>query len=334
MALISVIVCAHNPRPDCLHRTLSSLKKQTLRPDLWELLVVDNASDKWLSDTYSLSWHKRAMHVREENLGLTLARLRGIADSDGDLLVFVDDDNVLAPRFLEVAKDIYGRHPYLGAFGAGGIEPEFEVQPPPEIRPRLNLLALRNVAEVRWSNNVKDVESIPWGAGLCVRRQVAESYGVLIDGLGFEVTAVLGRRGQQLFSGEDDIFSWVAASVGCGFGVFPQLRLTHLISAGRLSRRYFLRLIHDHAFSHSVRQYMLAGSQPRRIDAFRYVHVLLHGVRNGRFSMQCQWAESRGEDAAARFIVEKRLQPFELRDFVDVHLVPSRVHATVASMWS
>ena len=83
---------------------------------------------------------------------------------------------------------------------------------------------------------------------------------------------MLGRRGRELFSGEDDLFSWVSSSLGLGFGIFPQLRLTHLISAGRLSRRYLLRLIHDKTFSHSVRDYMLTGIAPRRIDGFRYVH--------------------------------------------------------------
>jgi len=309
MADISVIVCTHNPRPDYLHRVLGALNMQTVPKDNWELLVVDNASKERLADTCDLSWHARARHLREDNLGLTPARLRGITEACGELLVFVDDDNVLTPGFLEEASAIYGRHPYLGAFGAGNLEPEFEVQPPPEIRPRVHMLALRSVSSARWSNNVRDFESIPWGAGLCVSRPVANLYRQSIGSLG--MTVALGRRGKELFSGDDDVFSWVAASVGRGFGIFPQLRVTHLIRADRLNRRYFLRLIRGHAFSHGVLHYMLVGIQPRRIDWVRYVHLLLHGVRNGQFSMQCQWAHSCGEDSAARFILEKRLQPVE-----------------------
>jgi hypothetical protein len=119
----------------------------------------------------------------------------------------------------------------------------------------------------------------------------------------------------------------VAASLGLGFGVFPSLHLTHLIPASRLRRRYFLRLIHDHTFSHTVRQYLLAGTPPLRIDGFRYVHLLLHGVRNGGFSMQCQWAGSRGADAAARFIADNRLRPVRLGDVVDVTPMRSRLDA-------
>lgn len=323
MADTSVVVCAHNPRRDYLHRALGALKGQTLPKDRWELLVVDNASEDRLADTCDLSWHGRARHVREDNLGLTPARLRGITEASGDLLIFVDDDNVLASDFLEEALEIHGRYPYLGAFGAGRLEPAFEVQPPPEIRPHLPLLALRSVSTARWSNNVRDDESIPWGAGLCVRRPVAHLYRQFVASL--EAVAVLDRTGEELFSGGDDVFAWVAASAGYGFGIFPQLSVTHLIGAGRLNQRYFLRLIHDHALSGSVLQYLLAGIEPRRIQWVRYVHLLLHGLRNGPFSMRCQWAQSRGEDRAARFILAKRLQPVAMAPERRLPLFQSRV---------
>jgi glycosyltransferase involved in cell wall biosynthesis len=334
MVRVSVIVCTHNPQSDALRRTLASLKEQSLARHQWELLVVDNASDTRVSSTHDVSWHERGRHVREEKIGLTPARLRGIAEAKGELLVFVDDDNLPMPMFLEEAWDIWSRHSYLGAFGAGRLEPEFEIPPPLELRPRLNLLALRSVTQARWTNNIRDVESIPWGAGLCVSREVADAYGRFVDSLGSGVIAVLGRRGRQLFSGEDDVFSWVAASLGLGFGIFPSLRVTHLIPASRLSRHYFLNLIHDHTFSHSVRQYLLAGTTPVRIDGFRYVHLLLHGVRNGQFSMQCQWADSRGADAAAQFIADNQLLPVALGDVVDAYPMRSRLNAMAQLMSS
>lgn len=266
MADISVIVCTHNPRKDYLQRVLEALNGQSLTKDQWELLIVDNASDERLAVTCDLSWHVRARHVREENLGLTPARLRGITESRGELLVFVDDDNVLSSGFLEEASAIHARYGYLGVFGAGSLEPEFEIPPPPAIRPYLPLLAVRSVPTVRWSNNAKDQESIPWGAGLCVTRAVAHRYRQFVKNL--DIT-VLGRRGKELFASEDYLFSWVAASMGCGFGIFPQLRVTHLIAPGRLNQRYILRLIQDHAFSGRVLDFMLTGTEPRRIDWFR-----------------------------------------------------------------
>src|SRR6185295_2735522 len=94
---ISVITCAYNPRPDHLQLVLDALRTQTLDRQRWEYLLVDNASDQGLTFPAEASWHSNGRLIREERLGLTPARLRGIQESTGDLLVFVDDDNVLDP---------------------------------------------------------------------------------------------------------------------------------------------------------------------------------------------------------------------------------------------
>jgi|SRR5580704_11614417 glycosyltransferase involved in cell wall biosynthesis len=91
----SVILCSHNPRPHYLTRVLSALKDQTLAKDRWELLLIDNASDKPLAPNYDLSWHRAAAHIKEPELGLAFARHRGIHEAKGDIWVFVDDDNLL-----------------------------------------------------------------------------------------------------------------------------------------------------------------------------------------------------------------------------------------------
>ena len=39
MKLVPVIVCTHNPRLDYLRRTIGGLKRQTLSPEQWELLL-------------------------------------------------------------------------------------------------------------------------------------------------------------------------------------------------------------------------------------------------------------------------------------------------------
>ena len=312
---VSVILCTHNPQPRYLTRVLASLRAQTLPTEEWEFFLIDNASSQPLAGTWDISWHSRGRHVREEQLGLTAARLRGIQESSGDLLLFVDDDNLLAPDFLDQAITISALCPVLGVFGAGILEPEFEMQPPPELRSRLHLLALRSELSALWSNNAKDAQCKPWGAGLCLTRRVANFYRRLIGDLG--ISAVFDRRGGRLFSGGDDVFSWAATQIDMGFGVFPELRVTHLISADRLNQKYFLRLIHDHALSHCVLAYVFDGIQPGRIDFVRCVHILLHAMKNGPFSMRCQWAESRGQDGAARFISENRLKPLESGQSVD-----------------
>lgn len=272
--------------------------------------MIDNASIERLADKWDLSWHPNARHVREDQPGLTPARLRAITESKGDLLIFVDDDNVLVPGFLENAKTVAANYPYLGVFGAGVLEPEFEVMPPPELNPYLCLLALRQVPTARWSNNTEDFECTPWGAGLCATRQVAEHYRGLVNQL--NIDSVLGRRRQQLFCGEDDVFSWAAVASGRGFGVFPELRITHLISAERLSRAYFIRLLRAHAFSHGVLDFLRDGTRSARFDPLQYPRMLFQGIKHGLFAMRCQRAALRGRDDANEFIAERKLQPLNI----------------------
>src|SRR6266487_2314818 len=99
--MISVIICTHNPRPDYLLRVLDALKAQTLPTEQFELLLIDNASTEPLASTWDLSWHPCSRIIRENDVGLTSARLRGIRESLASMLIFVDDDNVLAKDYLK-----------------------------------------------------------------------------------------------------------------------------------------------------------------------------------------------------------------------------------------
>src|SRR5690348_12350374 len=97
---LSVIICTHNHRLEYLSRTLEALRVQTLPMAEWELLLIDNASRSAVAASVNLTWHPNARHIREEVLGLTPARLRGIQEARGKLVVFVDDDNLLDPDYL------------------------------------------------------------------------------------------------------------------------------------------------------------------------------------------------------------------------------------------
>src|SRR5687768_10274760 len=110
---LSVVICTHNPREAYLSRVLQALAGQTLARDEWELVIVDNGSNKPVVDQVDLSFQPNARVEREDQLGLTHARLRGIRESRGETIVFVDDDNVLAPDYLAHALEIGKSWPQL-----------------------------------------------------------------------------------------------------------------------------------------------------------------------------------------------------------------------------
>lgn len=240
MPSISVIVCSHNPRIDYLDRTLDGLKRQTLDQREWELILVDNKSDRPLSGRIDLSWAANARIIREDNLGLTHARLTGIRVSTAQLLVFVDDDNVLDPDFLETALRIAAEKPFLGSW-SGQCRPEFESPPPEWTRRYWGNLVIREFQSDVWSNLPRLADSMPSGAGLCVRRNVADHY-LELHQTGRRET-VLDRAGSSLFSGGDNDLAACACDIGLGTGLIASLRLTHLIPPDRLTAEYLERLI-------------------------------------------------------------------------------------------
>lgn len=305
MLTLSVIVCTHNPAPTALQRVLDALAAQTLPQAQWELLVIDNASDDPLARRVALDWHAHGRHLREDRLGLTPARLRGIAEAHGPLLVFVDDDNVLDADYLSLAAALAAAHPQLGAFGSGCLEAEYEVPPSRAVVRYLGLLS-RHVPAPVSSIDLNDHACVPWGSGLCVRREVAQAYPALLQRLGID--ELLDRRGQRLFGNGDIAFSWCATLAGQRFGIFPQLRIKHLIPARRLSKAYLLRYIEDNSFSGGVFDFLRTDELPRHGGAAALLRLALRALRRGPFASRVGWAAISGSAQARAYIRERGLR--------------------------
>ena len=54
-----------------------------------------------------------------------MARQRAVRETQTPLILYIDDDNVVAPDFVEKSLEIARECPYLGAFGPARIKPEF-----------------------------------------------------------------------------------------------------------------------------------------------------------------------------------------------------------------
>lgn len=290
----SVIVCTHNPRPDYLGRTLEALLAQTLPRDQWELLVIDNASREPLSEHLDLSWHSTSRVVREDSLGLTPARLRSIREAKGELLVFVDDDNVLAPDYLEVAERVANEKPFLGAWSGQSI-PEFEKTPPEWTRRYWGNLALREFTDDQWSNLPRLAQTMPLGTGLCVRMNVARQY-VLLNETGRR-SFQLDRTGGSLLSGGDNDLAACACDIGLGVGIITALRLRHLIPPERLTEDYLAKLVEGIYLSGAILDFLRISPAEFalcRVRWHHYIHALLVKPPHRRIQLACLKGRAKG----------------------------------------
>lgn len=300
--MISVITCAHNPRPGFLARTLEGLMRQTLSRDHWEYVLVDNRSEPALDGRIDLSWHERGRIVREDQLGLTPARLRGIREARGELLVFVDDDNVLDPDYLEHAQSIAWDFPFLGAW-SGSCRGEFEIPPPEWSRRYLRSLCVGDVERDLWSNFPYPSEALPSGAGLCIRSLPAREHLRVHEAGGRPF--VLDRTGASLVSGGDVDLDLTCTDLGLGLGVFTRLKLTHLIPAFRLEEDYLVRLAQSMAFSSVIMDYYRPrpGGQQRpgfKTRVANRVRMLLLPRLERRFFRATQKGLEAGRQAVER----------------------------------
>lgn len=244
--MLSVILCSHNPRLDYLDQVLTALQQQSLPQNNWELILIDNASTIPLAEQLNLDWHPQGRIVVEKRLGLTNARLRGFQESQGEYLVFVDDDNVLALDYLEQVMVSFQKHQDLGAL-AGKSLPQFECQPESWVTEFHQILALRDfgpdplIAPGQLASATPTYPDFaPSGAGMAVRRQAFLAY--VEHTRQMVASLALGRIGKQLSSGEDNDIILTVLGAGWGVGYFPTLQLMHLIAAKRCDRNYLGRL--------------------------------------------------------------------------------------------
>ena len=283
---LSVIIPTHNPNRARLERTLAGLKHQTLPLDRWELIIVDNATpDCNHVPSFDRSWHPASKIIREERIGLTRARLAGIAASQGKGLVFVDDDNVLHPDYLSQVVEILNQDPTLGAIG-GKSTPEFEAEPKDWVKNFYGCLALRDFGDEVKTYQFTQHDSkhhpdfAPIGAGMALSRKAATYYAELIESSSNRQS--FDRTGRNLQSGGDCDINLTLLAAGWKVGYFPQLQLIHLIPEGRTTARYLACMNYASSRSwvqvldvHGIRPWGKIprwGVIPRKIKAFVSYH--------------------------------------------------------------
>ena len=300
--VLSVVICTHDPRRELLQEALAALRAQTLSPDRWDLVVVDNASKEPVENALSLDWHGAARIVVEPRLGLIHARLRGIVESCAPTIVFIDDDNILDPDYLCHVLEIAGQYRHIGAWGGQG-RARFEADVPAHLMRFVRMLALREAKEDRWGNVFGVSEITPWGAGLCVRRDIAAKFAETAKSDPWRLR--LGRTGTSLVSCEDMDLAYTAVDLGYGMGVFARLKFTHVIPAVRLTDDYIVRLHEANAYSH-VWLNVFRGRRTapiRRSLPGRLLHAI-HRIRMDRLDRRIDVATERGLNRACSEIEE------------------------------
>jgi GT2 family glycosyltransferase len=108
---LSVVVATHNRLP-LVARLLEQLGRQTLAPEEFEVVVVDDGSETPVEAALrELRLPYACRVLRQPQAGPAAARHRGILEARGPLLVIVDDDMQVPAHFLAAHRDSHAAAP-------------------------------------------------------------------------------------------------------------------------------------------------------------------------------------------------------------------------------
>lgn len=113
--LVSIIIPTFNRRR-WIGECLDSVKAQTY-PHIETLVIDDCSTDgtvEWLRTNPDYNFAQ--IHVQPQNGGASIARNTGIAMAQGELIVFIDSDDLLAPKQVEKAVTVFKTEDNVGLF--------------------------------------------------------------------------------------------------------------------------------------------------------------------------------------------------------------------------
>lgn len=247
---VSVILCTYNPNRLSLEDVISSLKIQTLDVNQWELIIIDNNCDSKISEWIDLDWHSNAYIALEKKSGLLFARLKGASLAKGELIVFVDDDNVLDKKYLEKSLIFYTNNKHVGAFGGKSL-PIFEVLPPDWLFQTGINLGCQDFGEQNYISNYAADDFIlnqypsfaPIGTGMAIQKVAFLKYAEEV--YTSKSRLALGRKGKSLFSGEDNDIILTTIKHRYEIAYLPELVVQHIIPKKRLSFSYLKKMAYE-----------------------------------------------------------------------------------------
>jgi glycosyltransferase involved in cell wall biosynthesis len=95
---------------------INSALRQTYRP--FEILVIDDGSSDGVASV--VRGFKGVQYVYQENQGVSVARNTGLALARGDVIAYLDHDDIWAPNMLAIHASYLSAHPEIACTVASG----------------------------------------------------------------------------------------------------------------------------------------------------------------------------------------------------------------------
>lgn len=246
MKRFSVIFCTYN-RERYIYNALKSIVEQDFPCQDYEIVLVNNNStDSTESICKQFQIEYPQVDFRyfvETNQGLSYARNRGVEESRGEILVFVDDDATAFEHYLSSIDKLFDEYPNVSACG-GPIEPVYEAEKPKWLSHYTEQLlggALYEGYKIKPFKNGK----YPGGGNSAFRKEVFDKYGLFNVELGRKGTGLIGAEEKDLYdrlTRGNEIFYYL-----------PQMGIFHYIPEKKLTIAHFKELTYSIGKSERIR---------------------------------------------------------------------------------
>lgn len=246
---ISVVVCTRN-RSILLGDACGALLAVEPPAGGWEVVIVDNGSTDdtpEVADGVRRGAPDRVRVVQEPVIGLSAARNRGIAESCGEVIAFLDDDAFPVARWLTALTEAFGDENVMCA--GGPVEPQLEGELPGwftgRFLPYLTVWDLGpDPVDLRYNE-------FPRGANIAFRSSAFGRFG------GFSPR--LGRSGRSLLSCEEIEVCLRLERGGYRTVYAPAARVRHVTPVDRLTPGWMERRFAAQGRSEAIIDWMHGG---------------------------------------------------------------------------
>ncbi|MCQ2218823.1 MAG: glycosyltransferase [Paludibacteraceae bacterium] len=244
--MVSFIICTYN-RCEYIYKTLQKVAETSCDTNAYEIVVVNNNSTdntelectRFQKDYPNVGFN----YIIEKNQGLSFARNRGMKESVGELLVFLDDDAYVEKDYLQNLLHHMDSHPDAMAFG-GKITPLFEEGTEPQW---LSKWTRSWVSAIDLGAKIKlfKKKQYPIGANMGFRRECITECG--------EFDTKLGRSGKNMMGGEEKDFFFRIKAQNYNIYYFPDVAVQHIIPQHRTTKEYIRRYATGIGISENIR---------------------------------------------------------------------------------
>ncbi|MFZ2062752.1 MAG: glycosyltransferase [Candidatus Binatus sp.] len=219
----TAIIATHN-RPDSLRRLVASLAPEVAAGSR-EIIIAENGT---LAPTHLTIEGIPLEHLHEPRAGKCRVQNRAIAQASGEILVFLDDDLVVAPSYIEAVEDFFDKHREFAAM-KGRILPAED--PKKKVGPMAPYLDLP-IAD--HGEQVVEVRGV-LGANMAFRADAIKQVGPFDERLG------PGAGGHE----EETEMSHRLRRAGFRIGYAPKALVYHDVDPSRANRERFIKIARE-----------------------------------------------------------------------------------------